>query len=180
MMNFLTKEQLKKFVTPAISGIVIGLIIGLIVNTDWGVPKDSNKEGDVKITVNEKVEDNKDLIVVPTLAVVYNTTTDEKASIEVKDQDAGFAVKVSDVKVSLPTWVAVREVVGTSAGNILGAGLIRENSTNVNIDLLRATNADLQYQVYLYQDDGDLIFDFKRDLLIVKDRAPLSAGFITQ
>jgi hypothetical protein len=119
-------------------------------------------------------------LVNPTLPVVYNTTADAQASIKVLNQKAGFAVGVSEVTISLPTWVAVREVVGTTAGNILGAGLIHDDTKNIIVDLLRGTNSDSQYQVYLYQDDGDMVFDFERDLLITQNRAPLSAGFVTE
>ena len=62
-------------------------------------------------------------------------------------------------------WIAVRD----SNGRTLGAGRLEAGTyANVEVPLLRATRAGERYQVLIYVDDGDRIFDLHEDILVTR------------
>lgn len=80
--------------------------------------------------------------------------------ISIIDQPSGSVVIVESVTVPPPgVWVAVREMHGSSLGNVLGATRVNGPRTNVSISLLRATEPGRPYAIELYRDDGTDIFD---------------------
>lgn len=89
-------------------------------------------------------------------------------AIAVSDQSAGESVLVDSLTVPPPgVWVAVRDVVGSSLGNVLGAVKINGPRSNFTIPLLRATLPDHSYAVQLYRDDDSGTFDPSADSVYV-------------
>lgn len=82
------------------------------------------------------------------------------SAISVADQPAGDSVIVESVTVPPPgVWVAVREVIGGSLGNVLGAARVGGPRSQVVISLLRATEPGRAYAIELYRDDESGAFD---------------------
>ena len=87
----------------------------------------------------------------------------ESASVNVADQPAGTEITVSSLALSNMGWVGVRD----ADGRVLGAGRFEAgNFKDVTVPLLRTTVAGDSYQVLLYVDDGDRVFDLHKDILI--------------
>lgn len=96
----------------------------------------------------------------PTVSV----NTGEEVAVE--DQAAGGSVYVVEAKLSRVSWVAVRDDM-----RIYGAARVNppEGGGTVNdimVPLLRNTEAGKTYMVVVYADDGDNVFDFKKDALV--------------
>lgn len=95
-------------------------------------------------------------------AISGTVTQPSGEAITVADQPAGDSVRVSSVNLSGTGWVAVRDSM-----RIYGAARLNEGtSENVSIKLLRNIEAGKTYQVVVYVDDGDKVFDFKKDALV--------------
>lgn len=97
-----------------------------------------------------------------------STSTTGSTAISVSDQSAGNTVTVESVTVPPPgVWVAVRDVNGSTLGNVLGAELVGGPRSNVEVSLLRATVPGRQYAIELYRDDGNGTFDVNSDSVYV-------------
>lgn len=93
---------------------------------------------------------------------------DKSGSVSVLSQAAGMVVVAEAVTVPPPgVWVAVREVQGSSLGNILGAARARGPLSNLEIPLLRETLPATTYAIQLYRDDGDNLFSKDIDSVYV-------------
>lgn len=113
-------------------------------------------------TVNAQNEDN----VTSTSLSPTNTTDTAMAavptsdSLAVSDQAAGTQVYVTSAKLSQVSWIAVHD----SKDWVLGAARFEPGThTNALVPLLRGTEKGQKYQVVIYVDDGDKLFDFKKD-----------------
>jgi len=157
--------------------LVLGLIVGFLVGWFWQ-----------KSTLGSALDDAQNntstssllaTSTVPTLANTYKTI-DASSTVSVDDQKAGGLVFIKHVEVSSPTWIAVREIVDGTIGNILGAEMVTSATDDVPVTLLRATKVGTQYAVFLYQDNGDGRFDFKTDLLVTQGGSPVAAEFTAQ
>ena len=94
------------------------------------------------------------------------TITASNESIDVADQSAGMSVKVKEASLVQTGWIAVRD----GNGRTLGAGRFEPGvNTDVDVPLLRATEAGQSYQALIYVDDGDKEFDLHKDILVTKD-----------
>ncbi len=81
-------------------------------------------------------------------------------AVSVADQPSGNMVVVESVTVPPPgVWIAVREMHGSTLGNVLGAARVNGPRSTISIPLLRATEPDRPYAVELYRDDGTAVFD---------------------
>ena len=78
-------------------------------------------------------------------------------------QPAGMSVAVSNVSVSVPTWIVVYKNNSGVAGNALGAGLFLPGGPVDAVPLLRATEAGQSYLVGESVDNGDRVFDLHGD-----------------
>lgn len=95
---------------------------------------------------------------------VSESIPDPSGAVTVHDQLAGESVLVESVTVPPPgVWVAVREVNGSTLGNVLGATRVGGPQLDVRIALLRQTVANHAYVVQLYRDDGDGEFNVTKD-----------------
>lgn len=96
----------------------------------------------------------------PTVAV----NTGEEVSVD--DQPAGDNVRVVEAKLSRVSWIAVRDDM-----RIYGAARVTPPQgggtvSDITVPLLRNTEAGKTYSVVVYADDGDNVFDFKKDSLV--------------
>jgi hypothetical protein len=157
--------------------LVAGLVVGFLVG--WFGQKNMSQ-----VAVVDDLQNSTSTAIVATSTVpaLENTykTIDVLASISVDDQRAGSLVFVKHTEVSKPTWIAVREVVDGSIGNILGAEMVTVATDDVPVTLLRSTVVGGQYAVFLYQDDGNGEFDFKTDLLVTQNNVPVATVFTAQ
>ena len=99
-------------------------------------------------------------------------------SVTAGDQKAGQSVMVDSVSAEHLTWVAVRD----SKGWVLGAARVEAGAHNdLSVPLLRATAAGGDYEVVLYVDDGDKLFDLHKDTLITNTNdGAVSATFVAK
>jgi hypothetical protein len=99
---------------------------------------------------------------------LHGLPPDKSGSVSVTDQEAGMSVRVESVTVPPPgVWVAIREVEGTTLGNILGAARARGPASQVAVPLLRETQPLHTYAVQLFRDDGDNEFSQALDSVYV-------------
>jgi hypothetical protein len=86
--------------------------------------------------------------------------------VSADDQPAGDTVRVVEARLSRVSWVAVRDdvrIYGARRLDPVGNG---QTFNDVEVPLLRNTEAGRTYSVVVYADDGDGVFDFKKDSLI--------------
>lgn len=157
--------------------LVAGLVVGFLIG--W-----YSKENGAEVAVVDDLLNGTSTLMyststVPALSVTYKTI-EVSAFVSVDDQRAGSLVFIKHVEISKPTWIAVREIINDSIGNILGASMVTAVTDDVPVTLLRPTKSDGKYAVFLYQDEGDGDFDSKKDLLVMQDGTPVSAMFTAQ
>ena len=98
-------------------------------------------------------------------------------TLTASDQYAGMTVKVADVTITKPTWVAIKD----TNSRVLGARRVDVSTDGTTVSLLRATVAGEVYQAIMYIDDGDKAFDLHKDMLVVgSENAPVSSTFRAQ
>jgi cytoskeletal protein RodZ len=104
-----------------------------------------------------------------------------KSAILVSNQPAGNMAKIDNVALTFDGWVVVQEQVTGTAGWILGAQRFDKGTyAGGQVELLRATKAGLTYKVMLYTDDGDKMFDMKKDTVAMDGGAAVVASFVAQ
>ena len=110
---------------------------------------------------------------VPTPTMVAGGET-----VTVNDQPAGMVVKVENVKIMKPSWVAI---MGTN-GWVIGAGWLYASADNAEIELVKPTVAGEIYQAVIYVDDGDKKFSLHAgdSLVTSSEGAPVSSTFKAQ
>lgn len=132
----------KQFSTGSFIG---GLILGVVICSVW-FSLGTNIV--TSISSNKSSDSNGD------------SHTQLNSVLSVSNQLAGEVVIVESVNVPAPgVWVAVREMQGSTLGNVLGAARVGEPRTNVEVPLLRDTENGKEYAVELYRDDGSGVFD---------------------
>lgn len=146
--------------TKLIVSAIVGFAVGVGAAWLWGM----NKEVAEAPTVN----DGKTVTgtTTDTNNVQSNTvsgSTIGKNIVVVEDQDAGTRVFVKQVILQTVGWVVIHERVNGQVGNALGAGRFEAGTNEGEIELLRATEAGRMYFALLYKDDGDKLFDLKKD-----------------
>ena len=104
-----------------------------------------------------------------------------EGAIIVSDQPAGSAVQISSLTLQNSGWVAVREDLGGSPGNILGAGWFTGGQSGpAEVRLLRGTVPGGLYYIEYRSDDGDRDFDHKKDVALPDENGDiLSVSFRT-
>lgn len=102
-------------------------------------------------------------------------------TVEVRAQKAGDTVHLDKVVVTNSGWVAIHEATaGGELGGILGAARYDTGIWQGEVVLLRNTSAGKYYSAVVYHDDGDKEFDFKKDMIVMRDGAPVMTLFIAQ
>jgi|GEM_PF-1216239 len=163
------KSYTGTYVAIFVGGVIIGAFIG------WAIAGSHNGGGAVTSTASSTA-----LTVVSTASTTSNTAgaastinlsgstvASSGAFVVGSPQAAGFAVAVSQVVVSQPTWVVVYEDHAGVPGNALGAELFLpqsgNNSQSGTVELLRGTLPGQTYFAGEALDDGDKIFSLAGD-----------------
>lgn len=90
-------------------------------------------------------------------------------AVLVDDQKAGMQVTLSEVGMTRLGWVAIGKFDEDIALQVLGAKRFDVGSyKNVTMNLLAPTQVGTTYRAVLYYDDGDGVFDHKKDTLILR------------
>lgn len=173
-------------------GLVLGFFLGWLIGKGNDVPQtqvagndsvEMEESNDTSSTnedvttgdIRNSLQENQ-AVVTSTLSVNTND-----AEFEASDQTAGGSVMVTGVSATKVTWVTVRENNAGKLGNILGARRIEAgNNQNVEVVLLRPTQAGKEYFVVLFEDNGDKVFNHKTDMQVVKDGDVLAASFMAK
>ena len=153
-------EILKKYDVIPVALAILGIVIGFALGWYFRGPllNQSQSNQDTKINLPEN----------------------PKESIAISDQDSGESVMISHVVVSEDSWIAVREVVDGTMGNILGAGRLSSGEYfDVSIPLLRPTSPSGEYSAVIYKDNGSGEFEYNFDFLVTDGSKPISASFKT-
>ncbi len=89
------------------------------------------------------------------------------------DQESGMSVILSMVSLEESGWVAIHEeLLDGSFGAILGARRFGPGKQfSPLIELLRSTESGRPYVAALHADDGDSVFDFKKEILVKNSRS---------
>ena len=129
----------------SMSSFVAGLMIGAVLTAAWFLGGTSGflarQPSSNGITNNESFDQG-------------------SGAVSVVDQPSGSEVVVESVTVPPPgVWVAVREMNGSTLGNVLGAARVSGPRSAISIPLLRATEPDRLYAIELYRNDGADAFD---------------------
>lgn len=171
--------------------LIIGLIVGFIIGAFWqdrrlspvieddsmvleeGNGADASLTDDVSSTVTKGTTG--DTASDATIKAVPGVTSPAiLAEISVKNQVSGDTVEVSVLNISEPIWIAVRDDVEGSLGNILGAHKAF-TAGDATVNLLRPTVVGATYHVVMYKDVGDASFNHKEDVLLEKGQVVFKA-----
>ena len=102
------------------------------------------------------------------------TTASMGETVYAADQKAGDSVSIDSMSLTRKSWIAIKD----TKGYILGAGLFPAGATSGVVPLLRATTAGERYEVLIYVDDTDKVFDLHKDMLVVAaDGSPVGSAF---
>ena len=158
-----TKQSQINKVSPATrmwAIAIIGIIVGwggyyLWDNRDVvrGEGKTPIVEGDEKNTTENNIPET------PTMP--------EGISVTIGEQPEGMHVFANTVTNDRTIWIAVREDNKGALGNILGAALLHAGVYDgVWVELLRNTFGGQTYHIVIYEDDGDKVFDYTKDVML--------------
>ena len=161
-----------------ISAFLLGLVIGFGSYYTWiNAPFQKNETEGTKATSEIVGEMNTgENVDIATIGSIINNTND--VDIKVSDQAEGMKVVIDSARLGTSSWIAVRETRGSELANILGAGRYDAgNYESLEIELSRNTVDGNQYYVVIYEDDGDRIFDWKKDKLVKNGDEIIKFGF---
>jgi len=167
-----------------ISGVIVGLIIG------WGWFSLGRDDGKVATTDTQNTSSTSETTTLPTTNTgstgstntpttgTQVTTAGAGALTVASSQQAGVQVAVSNISVSVPTWVVVLDSVNGKPGNALGAQMFFAGEKSGTIELLRSTVAGKSYFVAEFIDNGDHIYSKQTDTQVTTvTGAPLLVEF---
>jgi len=104
------------------------------------------------------------------------TTVAKGETLSMKDQTAGASVAIDSMKLSAPSWIAIKDAKG-----ILGAAWYPAGATTGTVSVLRSTKTGSTYQAVVYVDDGDKKFDMHKDTLVMgADGSAVSSSFVAK
>ena len=154
--------------------IVIGVVAAVVILGGWWVmtSQSSSVSNDEEVTENETPGAGS----VPIDTSSGPSTTSDSESVSVSNQAAGTSIMLSSVTFSETGWVAVRDDRGWTLGaKRFDAG----TQSNIAVTLLRATEAGQRYQVLLYIDDGDRLFDVKKEILVTRSDGSVAGAMFS-
>ena len=110
-------------------------------------------------------------------APTTQTTASIGETVYAADQPAGKSVAIDLMSLTRKSWIAIKD----TKGYILGAGLFPASATSGSVPLLRATTAGERYEVLIYVDNGDKVFELHKDMLVVSaDGSSVGSAFNAQ
>ena len=181
-----TSPHSKKF-TGLIWFVVLVVIIVVIAviaskkNDDVEIIED-----DVATTTTTTTTSERDIVLdarIPYRTAVLPSadSSDDIDTVEVSAQKAGDTVHLTKVVLTNSGWVAIHErATDGTLGAILGAARFDTGIWQGEVVLLRTTVSGRQYNAVVYHDDGDKEFDFKKDIVVMRDGAPVMTAFTAQ
>ncbi len=170
-------DKIKKYSTQIIA-FVLGFTIAFLIGTDFKKSKTEEsvsqlaKKEELKIQQEEKAQQKAQKKISEKLEAskkqllgkdALSSSSDILDYLKVSDQKAGKMVNVAFVKTDEPVWVVVHMEKDGKIWNALGARLVRETSSGVEVPLLVSTKVDKRYWVALYKDNGDGKFSLDKD-----------------
>ncbi len=185
-----TETGNSKTQSAIVAALVVGLLVGFFIGRSWGEKYEGPLDKEVPVEEAENVAEKTELPAgtepsktesVKKEAQAEASASDVTGTVAVADQAAGKTALVSKVTLSNAGWVVVREDTGNGMGSILGAQWLPAGTADaVVVDLLRGTEANKNYFVALYNDNGDKKFDKVSDLPIAVGGKVVSAVFSTK
>lgn len=149
---------------------IAGAVIIILVLGAWYMGRVQGKTPSTATSTAEMSGNTKDAV----LATPSVRARGE--SVTVGDQPAGSLVRITSVTLPQIGWVAIRD----NNGRVLGAGRFDTGtSESVDVELLRNTVAGEKYQVLLYADDGDMLYDLHKDSLVMNADASVAGAMFT-
>lgn len=101
--------------------------------------------------------------------------------VSVSDQEAGESVVIDELTFDAPSWAAVREAEDGEMGSVLGAKWRPAGEySDLDVSLLRGTEAGKMYYVTIYQDNGDKEFQHAADTLVDVDGRTVYTSFTAE
>lgn len=148
--------------------IIGGIVVVVVLTVGWWLftkPSGDSMTGGTNTQTNTQTN---------TGANTGSSATDTRPTAQVNtgeevhadDQPAGDRVVVVNAKISRSSWLAVRDdmrIYGARRVDPAGGG---QSFNDVVVELLRNTETGKTYTVVVYVDDGDKVFDFKKDALV--------------
>jgi hypothetical protein len=139
--------------------VVIAVVILAVIGIIWAIAVSNKKTPAAEQTTADQTQ------------TAPSSTSTEQTSAPANEvgfsvpspQNAGSEVAITNVEVSVPTWVIVYENRDGQPGNALGAALFWAGKTSGAVDLLRNTTAGQTYLVGEARDNGDRVFTLHKD-----------------
>jgi len=157
--DFLMDGQKKKVIITAVASFVVGFGISWILfSVPVSAPASDNMANETST---------------PAIEVNASSTSsvEGKGSISTIDQPANKTASIKSVMFANPGWVVIREERDGAPGNILGAQwFISGTYDDQFVELLRPMIAGGTYYAALYNDDGDKLFNYKKDTPLADDQ----------
>ena len=151
-----------KFVTIAVICFTVGFFVSNVIDTGRILPKEKNDSGEAEKVENEKTETKN----AGGEEKAFNLANNINASVSVSDQPFGGTIFISNFSTNKTSWVAVYEDNNGEPGNILGARVFDAGDWSGEIELLRETIGDSKYYLKIHIDNGDRLFDYKKDTAV--------------
>jgi len=186
-MNEDTREN-NKLIIVAIVSLIVGVALGAVMfgSKASDTPKSTMKDDDgvMSDTSNSDtaVLGDTDTRTSPTIQDSGVTAVKIGGStLTVTDQVSGGTVLIDSVLLAKDAWVVVHEDRDGMIGNILGAQYLQAGSyESVIVTLLRDTMPETRNYVTIYIDDGDRLFDYKKDSMVTNESGgPIAVAFQT-
>jgi len=98
-------------------------------------------------------------------------------AFSISDQPAGPWVAATGIVAPTDFWLAIYEMKEDKYGNILGAARVRAGAATTTVELLRPMVMDQNYVGIAHQDDGDIEFDYKRDIPLERNGSWVTKQF---
>jgi len=156
----------KKVYLVGVLCLLIGFGVGYLVFADKSDSGELENDDSDTTDVTDATKDDSALGSATTVVVDPIVVT--STSITVEDQNFGDSVIIKSLNLGITAWVVVYEDNAGVPGSILGAHIYDAGEiANAPIALLRGTNADSVYYVKVQGDDGDRVFDYKKDVPVV-------------
>ncbi len=163
---FSLKKTVAITTVALIVGVLAGFQIGKLIFRDDGVMSermDEKKieEGSMNLRqdANEFSKEEKNKAQIPKMVSSGDN------AILVSDQAPGGRVVILSVTLSQAGWVVIHEDRNGKPGSILGAHRFEKGTRSGSVDLLRRTESGRIYYAMIHgDDDGDHVFDYKKDL----------------
>lgn len=178
-METAKKEDSGKTFTVAVIAFIIGFVVAFLIFGDNNAPQDPGATDGEETEISKEGEEvmdkdgestgtskETDLPATGTDGVVQELPKTNNANVSALNQTFGSSV-TAQASTDKTSWVVVYEDSEGAPGKILGAKLIDAGRWEVEVKLLRPTEAEKTYYVKLQEDNGDRQFDYTKDLVFV-------------